>query len=241
MERRLERRLEWAESRDRKSDVAFDRARRIADNIPLGQPILVGHHSERHARADQKRIENGMRAGCESMEMAKTHRSKASGIERQLEHSVFTDDADAIEQLEARIAVNEAERDRRKKVNTLYRKGDAEGLAALGLNLESLTAEIQKLHSWDRQPYPAYSLTNLGARIRSDRERIAEVKRRRALAEKAEAAGGVMVEEFGEYVRVTFAEKPERSTIEALKAAGFYWGAGSWTGKKEALPDLEVV
>ncbi len=33
----------------------------IADHIPLGQPILVGHHSERHARRDQKRIESGMR------------------------------------------------------------------------------------------------------------------------------------------------------------------------------------
>jgi len=33
----------------------------IADNIPLGQPILVGHHSERHARKDAARIENGMK------------------------------------------------------------------------------------------------------------------------------------------------------------------------------------
>ena len=33
----------------------------IADHIPTGQPILVGHHSERHARRDQQRIENGMR------------------------------------------------------------------------------------------------------------------------------------------------------------------------------------
>jgi phospholipid N-methyltransferase len=33
----------------------------IADGIPLGQPILVGHHSERHARRDAEKIENGMR------------------------------------------------------------------------------------------------------------------------------------------------------------------------------------
>jgi hypothetical protein len=33
----------------------------IADGIPLGQPILVGHHSERHARRDAEKIESGMR------------------------------------------------------------------------------------------------------------------------------------------------------------------------------------
>ena len=36
---------------------------------------------------------------------------------------------------------------------------------------------------------------------------------------------------------MTFAEKPERSTLDALKAAGFYWGQGSWTGKLESLPE----
>ena len=32
----------------------------VADGIPLGQPILVGHHSERHAPRDAERIESGM-------------------------------------------------------------------------------------------------------------------------------------------------------------------------------------
>lgn len=33
----------------------------IADHIPLGQPILAGHHSEKHARRDAAKIEAGMR------------------------------------------------------------------------------------------------------------------------------------------------------------------------------------
>jgi hypothetical protein len=33
----------------------------VADGIPLGQPILVGHHSERHARRDADKIESGLR------------------------------------------------------------------------------------------------------------------------------------------------------------------------------------
>ena len=44
-----------------RSNAAYAGVKSITDRIPLGQPILVGHHSERGARADQKRIERGMR------------------------------------------------------------------------------------------------------------------------------------------------------------------------------------
>ena len=73
-ERRLARRLEWAQSRDQKAATAFEGVRRIADNIPLGQPILVGHHSEKRARKDQARIEGGMAKG-----MGKTGVGAAGG------------------------------------------------------------------------------------------------------------------------------------------------------------------
>src|SRR3990167_6921193 len=132
-EARLERRLDWAESRDAKSAAAFGRARTIADGIPLGQPILVGHHSERHARADQARIEGGMARGVESMNMAKLHRSKAAGIQDQLDRSIYSDDEDAVGKIRERIAGLEAKRDRMKLVNALYKRGDAAGLAAIGL------------------------------------------------------------------------------------------------------------
>ena len=37
-------------------------------------------------------------------------------------------------------------------------------------------------------------------------------------------------------MRVTFAEKPDREILDALRAAGFGWGGGSWCGKRENLP-----
>lgn len=50
-------------SQKRRADAEDARAGvdRIVGGIPLGQPILVGHHSERRARRDAKRIESGMR------------------------------------------------------------------------------------------------------------------------------------------------------------------------------------
>ncbi|VCY81039.1 hypothetical protein BANRA_04876 [Escherichia coli] len=41
----------------RASESARDEVERLAAMIPPGQPILVGHHSERRARRDAQRIE----------------------------------------------------------------------------------------------------------------------------------------------------------------------------------------
>lgn len=51
------------------SDAADRAARAIADYIPMGQPILIGHHSERSARRDRGRIETNTRR---AVQMRKT-------------------------------------------------------------------------------------------------------------------------------------------------------------------------
>jgi hypothetical protein len=245
LERRAEKRREWAEKAEARSDAAFEGVRRIADNIPLGQPILVGHHSEGRARRDQDRIHNGMSRGCAEAKLAEHHKSKAGGLEHALEQSIFSDDADAIAQLEARIAEREAEREQMKLINKLYRKGDAAGLEALGVNLERLRAKLVEAGPyWGSAPHLPYEMTNLGANIRRDRQRIEDIRRRAARTQAAEAAGGVTIEggtEPGSWCRVTFAEKPPRATLDALKAAGFHWGGGSWCGPREKLPAAIVA
>ena len=60
-EERAERFEEYSEKRADEADRAREAVGAIADNIPLGQPILVGHHSERRARRDAEKIESGMR------------------------------------------------------------------------------------------------------------------------------------------------------------------------------------
>ena len=65
---------------DRLADsAAAQRAvKAITDNIPLGQPILIGHHSERHARRDQQRIESGMRRSIHMWETAEYWEQRAA-------------------------------------------------------------------------------------------------------------------------------------------------------------------
>ena len=36
---------------------------------------------------------------------------------------------------------------------------------------------------------------------------------------------------------MTFAEKPERTILDALRAAGFRWGGGAWIGERAKLPE----
>ena len=57
-ERRLakaERLRDWAVKREEKAASAFKAAHTLADMIPMGQPILVDHHSEGRARRDAER------------------------------------------------------------------------------------------------------------------------------------------------------------------------------------------
>jgi protein-L-isoaspartate O-methyltransferase len=54
----------------------------VADGIPFGQPILVGHHSERHARRDAEKIENGMRRAVRLWETSTYWADRAAGAIR---------------------------------------------------------------------------------------------------------------------------------------------------------------
>lgn len=51
LERKLELRREWAEKREAKAAAAFQASHDMVSVIPMGQPILIGHHSENGHRA----------------------------------------------------------------------------------------------------------------------------------------------------------------------------------------------
>lgn len=81
LERKLEKREEWATKRESEGHRRFERACEEAKPFENGQPILIGHHSEKKARAAQKRVDDNMRASVENSQMADYHRSKAAGLE----------------------------------------------------------------------------------------------------------------------------------------------------------------
>ena len=77
-EARRQRYADLSAKNDKEAERRFGTARKIGDAIPFGQPILVGHHSEKHARSDAARIDNNMRAGVEAMGKADYYEQKAA-------------------------------------------------------------------------------------------------------------------------------------------------------------------
>lgn len=116
-ETRAERFDDYSDKRAADSERARESVAAIADAIPLGQPILVGHHSERHARRDAERIENGMRRAVKMWETSKYWAQRAAGA---LAHAKYKERPDVrarrIKGLEADLRRFERET---KKANTL--------------------------------------------------------------------------------------------------------------------------
>ena len=78
-EERADRFADYSTKREIDGDAAQSAVRSITDGIPLGQPILVGHHSERRARKDQQRIESNMAKAVKMWETAEYWQRRAAG------------------------------------------------------------------------------------------------------------------------------------------------------------------
>lgn len=99
---RAERFTGYQSSRTRDANAARDAVSAIAGRFEFGQPILVGHHSERRARKDKERIENNMRRAVSMWETAEYWERRASGAVQHAEYKARPDvRARRIKKLEA--------------------------------------------------------------------------------------------------------------------------------------------
>lgn len=85
-EERADRFVDYSDHRAQDAQSARKSVAAIADNIPLGQPILIGHHSEKHARRDAQRIENGMRRAVKMWETSVYWKQRAAGAIRSAKY-----------------------------------------------------------------------------------------------------------------------------------------------------------
>jgi len=234
-EAKAEKLTEWAEKRQAKAEAGWARGDEMASVIPFGQPILVGHYSEGRDRRYRARIASTFDKALEDQRKAEDMGSRAEGIRDQLASSIYSDDPDAIEALETRIAKLEAEREAIKAHNKEHR----------GSKKCTCPEDCNCRNPWQHQtckcknhPLPAYHLQNLSGNIKRNRDRLEVVRRQAARSERCEAAGGIAIEDHRSgYCSVTFSEKPDYDTRQALKDAGFRWSQGSWWGKRDQLPE----
>jgi protein-L-isoaspartate O-methyltransferase len=90
-EERAERFEDYSDKRERDADRARKAVDAIAENIPFGQPILVGHHSERRARKDAERIESGMRKAVNLWRTSQYWQGRAAGAIRAAKYKERAD------------------------------------------------------------------------------------------------------------------------------------------------------
>ena len=247
---RLERR---AERLNAKAAAEFDKAdlREEKSGIPLGQPILVGHHSERRHRNILKRADNAMRRGVEASKAA----GKAAASAANIGYGGISSDApDAIELLEAKAAGLEAKQEYMKGVNKAVRAAWKRGVRSDGTDEEIslMVKAVEKATGkkigvaaarlylegdfCGRRGYPSYALQNNNANIKRVRDRISQIKAIDAAPEREAIEGeGWKVWEDRDENRVFIAHdaKPSAAVRKNLKSRGFRWNryAGAWSRK----------
>ena len=170
---------EWASKREARAEQAVASANALAGSIPLGQPILAGHHSQRRAERDRDRIQREARRAIKYADKAREFIRRADNIQAAAEHSVYSDDPDAIAKLTERIAALEHERDTIKTYNAACRKGTADPSTLPDALARELADAIK---AWgDIQcsggRFPSYTLSNLSANIRRNRHRLDDSRR----------------------------------------------------------------
>lgn len=236
-EARRQRYEELAEKNRKEAANRFGAAREIGSHIPFGQPILVGHHSEKRHRADAARIHNNMRKGVEASDKADYYAGKAASVGKG---GISSDDPEAIDKLQEKLAGMEARQEQMKAANKIVRSkklGDEEKIA--GLKELGITAAVAKsLMEGDymgRTGYASFELSNNNANIRRVRERISQLAQREKVREALEEEKGEAVreEQHGSItyrenieenrVQLIFPGKPDRATRTLLKRHGFRW------------------
>jgi hypothetical protein len=231
------------------SGLTYKRAKTMASAIPFGQPIHVGHHSERRDRNYHGKIHTTFGKAFALADKAKHYADKAASVGTG---GISSDDPDAVSKLSMQLAKMEEEQTMMKKVNALVRKKDVKGIEALGFSPEA-AAELLTKDFAGRIGYPSYRLTNNNANIKRVKDRIAALNRLAERASIEQTGAGYTYKEDPEENRVMFIfeGKPDEQTRKILKANAFKWSpsregkpwvrqltnAGLWAAKqvREAL------
>lgn len=172
---KAERLREWAFKRKTAAAVVFKTDEPFTSDIAFNtQPGHIPFRAKLIAHEDRAH---------ESLKKAASMDAHANSIERQAAGAIYSDDHDALEALQAKIAKLEAKQAQMKAVNAAIRKhakagADAQTVALMALGLpESIARETLKPDFARRIGFPSYATTNNNANIRRLKGRITQLER----------------------------------------------------------------
>lgn len=229
-EARAERYREYADNAARRASEAFNASSAAVDGIPLGQPILVGHHSEKAHRRALERSNNAMMRSVRESEKAAYYRQKAEAVESN--DNIYIGDDDAVERLKEKIAKLVALQEQMKATNKIIRskKSNIEKVDAL------VYIGISRHRAYDmvgsQLMFPSYMLTNNNAKINAAKQQLAKAEALASKEDREYTIDDITVEEcYSENrVRIYFPGKPDDEMRANLKRNGFRWAPsmGCW-------------
>lgn len=232
---RKDRYLSKALSLTEQADTTQERARTMAESIPFGQPIQIGHHSEKRDRNFRNRIHDTYGKAFTLQNEAAYYKGKAGSVGTG---GVSSDDPDAITKLKKQLSDVRANQEGMKKTNALIRKHKSDEAAQIaviaaldGFN-EALARELLKPDFSGRIGFPSYALSNNNANAKRIEKRIKELERAQERASVELKGEGYTYREDTDENRVMFIfpGKPDEKIRTLLKRYAFKWSPsrGAW-------------
>lgn len=231
---RLEAYQNLSEKAERESVDTFNQANKMS-NLMNGQPILLGHHSEKRHRRDLEKIHNKMHRAVEANKKSQYYKDRAESLLNGT--AISSDDPNAIDKLTEKLKKLEAQQELMKACNKIIKKAklsNAEKIAELiELGLEETTASMllvpDRCHGIG---VPCYKLTNNNAVIRNTRQRIEQLNKMASIQDSEEEINGVKlcINTADNRVQIFFPDIPSEQIRKELKSYGFHWtpGTGAW-------------
>lgn len=230
-EARAERYREYADNADRRATAAFNASNAAVEGIPLGQPILVGHHSEKAHRKALERSNDAMCRSVRESEKAAYYRQKAEAVENN--DNIYIGDEDAIPRLKQKIEELTTLQEQMKASNKIVRSkklSDMEKIDAL-VTHGIARHRAEKIVGGKLQ-FPGYALTNNNARINAAKKQLEKAESLAGKEDREYNIGELTIEEcYSENrVRIYFPGKPYDEMRTNLKRNGFRWAPslGCW-------------
>ncbi|WP_409409289.1 DUF3560 domain-containing protein [Acidithiobacillus ferriphilus] len=226
VEARRERYQALAEKMRQRATARIDQAKRMADVIPFGQPIQVGHHSEKSDRRFRERIHQNFGKGFELLGKADYYERRAKNVD---DYAISADDPDALRKLKERAEVSKAAQERMKATNAAIRthhkdgpEAQREALVQLGFRDD----QAEKLLTPDVMGnigFASYSLSNNNANIKRLEDRIKVLEKAQSLEDRETRYSWGAVRENKDINRIQFRfdDRPNEETREIMKKNGF--------------------
>lgn len=226
-----EARIEYLKKLAEKTKIEAKRmlseANSMASAIPFGQPILIGHHSEKSDRNYRNRIHNKFTKAFQLEDKAEYFEKKAEYVANN--NNIYSDDPEAIEKIQQKIKVLEAAQEKMKAANKIIRKNipdEEKEEMLLALGLESTTIHrILKTNWFGGKGFQQFELSNNNSNINRLKKRLEYLEKQSQTKTTQKEINGVKIVENIELnrVQIFFPDIPSEEIRKELKSRGFRW------------------